>query len=53
MGLKKVDKARVEKIRHIMKRVADISRVFNGEIDALNVELEEELMSEEDKNGQN
>jgi len=36
-----IDKARVDKIRHIMQRLADITRVFNGEVDALNVELEE------------
>ena len=42
-----MDEAKRNKIRHIMKRLADITRVFNGEVDALNVEVNE-LMKEED-----
>ncbi len=36
-----MDAAKKNKIRHIMKRIIDITRVFNGEIDALSVELDE------------
>lgn len=39
------------KIRHIMKRMADITTVFNGEIDALNVEIDEILKPKEEKHG--
>jgi len=41
---------RVNKIRHIMKRLTDVTRVFNGEIDALSVELDE-LLKEEVQRG--
>ena len=39
-------KPQIQKIQHISKRLADIQRVFNGEMDALNVELMELLRKE-------
>lgn len=44
------DNIKLNKIRHIMKRLTDIVRVFNGEIDALEVELTE-LLTEEQNHG--
>ena len=41
---------RANKIRHIMKRLTDVTRVFNGEVDALSVEIDE-LLKEEVQNG--
>ena len=40
-------KAKKNKIRHIMKRIAEATRLFNSEVDALNVELSELLTEEE------
>ena len=51
-----MEKARADKIRHIMKRISGITAVFNAEVDALNIELTELLeedKKEETKNGQN
>ena len=44
-----MDQSRANRILHIMKRLADITRVFNGEVDALQIELNE--LQKEDTNG--